>query len=174
MLLLGEPGRGKSTLAAALVARGLSYIADDTVLLTSNPIRVRGVPSRMGIKEGSWSVLQHYWPNLEDLPIHVRADGKRIRYLLPENALINRPGFAELTASSLIFPRYEPNANTTVRNLSRAEALLKITEAGYDIPGQITEQVIAALIEWLDTVERIELCYGDLDDALEKLLRAQA
>lgn len=169
ILLAGVPGSGKSTLAAALLARDFGYVADDTVLLTSPPVRVRGVPMRVGLKEGSWSVLDELWPGLKDLPVHRRADGKRIRYLLPSLPVPTDDVQHALPAAVLVFPRYRAGAATTLQRVRRAQALVKLAEAGYDVGGVLDRDVVRALVDWIGGLQCYELVYGDLDEAVARL-----
>jgi hypothetical protein len=168
MLLAGVPGSGKSTLTAALLASGFGYCADDTVLLTRPPIRVRGIPLRVGLKPGSWAVVNELWPELEDASAYDRADGKRVRYLLPRQAI--RPDFSQdaRVADILVFPRYEAGRDTSLRGIRRAEALVKLTEAGYDAP-RLNRETVAALVDWMAGIDCYELHYGDLREATGRL-----
>jgi hypothetical protein len=169
VLLAGVPGSGKSTLTAALLARGFGYVADDTVLLTAPPVRVRGVPMRVGLKEGSWSVLDELWPQLSELPVHCRADGKRIRYFLPSPPVSAGGAGDALPAAALVFPRYRAGATTTMKRVRRAQALRKLAEAGYDVGGVLDRNVVRALVEWISGLDCYELVHGDLDEAVAQL-----
>lgn len=169
VLLAGVPGSGKSTLTAALLASGFGYWADDTVLLTPAPVRVRSVPMRVGLKEGSWPVVSELWPELKDLEVHCRSDGKRIRYLLPESVAWPDGSRAARVASTLVFPCYQAGATTLLRPIRRAEALLKLAEAGYDVPSVISREVVATLVEWIAGLDCYELHYSDLDEAVQRI-----
>jgi len=169
VLLAGVPGSGKSTLTAALLANGFGFCADDTALLTPPPIRVRGVPSRLGLKEGSWPVVRELWPELDSLPVHCRADGKRIRYLMPDDVMSAAPSDAAQTAHVLVFPHYQPGSPTVMQPLRRADALLKLTESGYDIPDIINDNVVSALIDWMTSLDCYDLRYSDMQEAVSQV-----
>lgn len=169
VLLAGVPGSGKSTLTCALLARGFGYCADDTALLTAPPMRVRGVPTRLGLKEGSWPVVRELWPEVDTLPIYRRADGKRVRYLLPQVHLpAARSGKAQ-TAHVLVFPSYQKDSSTIMRPLRRADALLKLTRSGYDIPDVINEEIVSVMIDWMTSLTCYELQYSDMNEAVEEI-----
>lgn len=168
LLLAGMSGSGKSTLTAALLAHGFEYLADDTVLLTLPPVRVRGVPMRVGLKEGSWEVVQRFWPELDALPIHDRPDGKRVRYLQPPAAVPDTFD-RRLTGSVLVFPQYACGAETRMKRIGRADALAKLTEAGYDVPDLANREVICALVSWMAQLDCYELRYSELSDAVASL-----
>ena len=83
ILMPAPSGSGKTTLAAVLMAKGFGYCADDLALLTHDPVRVRPVATSLGLKSGSWKVVEHLYPQLSRLPEYRRADGKRINYCRP-------------------------------------------------------------------------------------------
>ena len=84
MLLPAISGSGKSTLTAALLAAGFGYCTDDLALLTGEPVRIRPVPTCLGLKRGSWNILAERLPQItgpSDLSQAGRAD-----YPLPSSA----------------------------------------------------------------------------------------
>jgi hypothetical protein len=162
ILLPAVSGNGKSTLTAALSTAGYEYLTDDFAILTPPPIRVRAVRLGIGLKEGSWPVLADRIPALAELPIHVRTDGKRIRYLpMPRGALRDEP----VPVRALVFSEYRPSAlETTCRAIRPADALLRLATAGYD--ARLCEETVRAFVEWLSNVPSYELRYGDVDSAI--------
>jgi hypothetical protein len=167
ILLAGTPGSGKSTLTSALIANGFDYCADDTVLLTDLPIRVRGIPTRLGIKEGSWAVVARMWPGFNELPTGLRADGQRIRYLPPPVGSSCATADQCLDTSTLIFPRFAPDSPNELNRLTRAESLMRLTNAGYDTPAGLTTDLVRKLIGWLADLSCYELTFSDLQQAVE-------
>jgi hypothetical protein len=164
VLLPAASGSGKSTLTTALVLAGFGYCTDDFVMLTAPPIGVRAVPLGIGLKEGSWRVLAHRAPSLVDLPIHVRADGKRIRYLPVRPADCHGDS---VPVRALVFPQYRAGATTRCRPIRPAEALVRLAAAGYD--ARLSEATVRGLIDWLCGLPSYELLYDDLDRAVEQI-----
>jgi hypothetical protein len=161
ILLPAVSGNGKSTLTAALSTAGYEYLTDDFAILTAPPIRVRAVPLGIGLKEGSWSVLADRIPTLTELPIHVRADGKRIRYLpMASKAAHDEP----VAVRALVFSEYRPAGETTCRPIRPADALMRLSTAGYDT--RLCEETVRAFVAWLCAVPSYELHYSDLDGAI--------
>jgi len=160
VLLPAASGHGKSTLTAALAAAGYGYLTDDFVILTEPPIRVRAVPLGVGLKEGSWAVLADRIPALNQQPIHVRSDGKRIRYLPMSPAARDE----SVPVRALVYPQYRPSAVTTYRRIRPADALTRLAAAGYD--ARLSGRTVRSLVEWLCAVPSYELVYGDLDAAV--------
>jgi hypothetical protein len=77
---LGAAGAGKSTLAAAFVARGFPLICDDTLIFSRQDGHLFAVPAYPGLRlwEDSWSLLNQdggtsHWqvsPTHQDVPKH--------------------------------------------------------------------------------------------------------
>jgi hypothetical protein len=80
MLLVGEPGAGKSTLSVALAAAGFRLDGDDVAALLPDG-RVMGLPFPCTVKAGSWPMVAAFRPDLASRPVHLRPDGQTVRYL---------------------------------------------------------------------------------------------
>ncbi len=156
-------GSGKSTLTAALVAAGYEYCTDDLALLFAPPIRLRPVPSLIGIKSGSWPALESFWPELAAIPEHGRADGKRLKYL-PLGG--KRSTAKSLEIAALVFPKFEAGTAASLSEIARSDALLRMTEAGYDQSQTLSRGSVETLVEWLRETPCYELRFDDLGEAL--------
>jgi hypothetical protein len=88
VLMPAAKGRGKSTLVAALLASGYTYLTDELSLLTLGSPRIRPALVSLGLKRGSWSLLAPLYPILDSLPTHVQGDDIEVRYLTPPKELI--------------------------------------------------------------------------------------
>jgi len=170
VLLPAISGSGKSTLTAALLAAGFEYCTDDLALLTGDPVRVRGVPTCLGLKRGSWNILAERLPQITDLPICLRRDGQIIRYLPPPAATLQSGIQASYPVRSIVFPIYAEKSSVRLRPLSSAEGLSRLAEAGYDLPNRINTDVVEALIKWVSDVPCFELSYSKLDHAVDQIL----
>jgi hypothetical protein len=172
VLLPGLPGNGKSTLTAALLATGYDFGTDDLAMLSGRPLRVRALPLRVGLKSGSWPVLRDRIPELEAVPSHLRADGQWIKYWLPPPDRLPRDASARLRVAALVFPRYSPDTTCALVPITRSQALLRVSEAGYHLPrGQLDHAWMEATLEWLGTLSCFELNYADLDEAVNAFAR---
>lgn len=157
---------GKSTLTAALIAAGYQYCTDDLAILAAAPMRLRPVPMKIGLKSGSWDLLANAWPELASQPSYRRADGQWIKYLDPRA----RPGLCSTDESlpivAIVFPKFVAGSAPELRRLSRASALARMAEAGYDLSGELDSASVEALVSWFTTLECYELRFDDLDDAV--------
>jgi hypothetical protein len=153
-------GSGKSTLTAALLAHGFGYCADDLALLTHEPVRIRPVPTCLGLKPGSWSVLDRAFPEIRHLPTYVRADGKRVRYLRPGSV----EGSHHYKATAIVFPCWSSGDPAQIRGISSGEALSRLTASGYDLKNRINREVIECLIRWIADLPSFEVRYDAPQD----------
>lgn len=165
VLLPGTTGSGKSTLTAALIGSGFTYLTDELTLLMPEPYRIRPAPVSLGLKRGSWPLTTAY-SSLDTLPIHFQED-KEVRYLPPpENLLHSQETYS---IECIVFPKYAIGKPATLSRLGTAEALYRIAEAGYAIPGGLDRIRVEELIEWIARLDCYELQMGDLGEAVHKL-----
>ncbi len=170
ILIPAPSGSGKSTLTAALLGSGFSHCADDLVLLTAAPIYMRPVPVAIGLKAGSWKILASYHPNIALLPTHSRSDGKQVRFLIPAPDKIVPMESQSLPIDYIVFPQFLNGGNGSVLNeISSAEGLCRLAEAGYEIQGEMTAENVKQLVDWIATIPCYGLRFSQLNDAVLKI-----
>ncbi len=165
IVMPGKPGQGKTTLTAALVNGGLAYGTDELVYLERKGFEVRAVPMAMGLKPGSWSIIGPMFAAFENLPVFLRPDGKRVRYLLPPLELLPEQE-QTYPVKVLVFPKYSPGDNTELLRISSATALCKLAEAGYDTDGGLDVGKVEDLISWIGGLTCFELRISNLKEAV--------
>ena len=170
VLMPALAGSGKSTLTAALVGSGAALCADDMVLLTAAPVRLRPVPVVIGLKSGSWDLLAPYHPEIASLPTHLRADEKHVRYLAPPAGAMVPMGSPPLPVDVIVIPKFvdAPNA-VGLTSISPADGLYRLTEAGFDIRGEMTATCIEQLVDWIARIPCYELHFNQLDSAVSAI-----
>jgi hypothetical protein len=162
VLLPGVSGSGKSTLTAALMASGLTYLTDELGLLMPDTHLIRPAPVSLGLKRGSWPILASADNFLENRPIFLQEGNIEVRYLPPRQL----PKLAAYPVTCLVFPRYAAGWPTALTPVSTAEALYRVAEAGYAVPGRLDTERVIALIDWIEHLDCYELRVGDLNEAV--------
>ena len=162
-------GSGKSTLTAALIASGFQYCTDELILLKHRTHTIQAAAAGIGVKTDAWPVLQPFHPVLEDLPTFLRQDTKQVRYLLPPKHLLANDTAQCYPVQSLVFPSYQPEQPTSLSRISPADALCRLTEAGYDMEGGLDTERVAELVNWIGGINCYELLVHDLQEAVSRI-----
>ncbi|MDG5466812.1 hypothetical protein P9J64_00595 [Deltaproteobacteria bacterium IMCC39524] len=158
----GVSGSGKSTLAASLLAKGFTLVADEIVIF-SDSSSVCPVPLGIGVKEGSWSVLQKDYPEILSQPEHYRWDQLRVRYLgdgqvkFANNEIDNTDFF-------FFFPSYAPDSIGEYKRISTVNALWRLNHAGYQVR-YLDDENVPQIIDLLSCNRAYELSYSSSEEA---------
>ena len=167
VLMPALSGSGKSTLTAALVGSGASLCADDLVLLTQAPVCMRPVPVVIGLKSGSWDLLAPYHPKIASLPTHFRSDNKHLRYLAPPADALLPMASQPFPVDVMVFPKYVDGDDAAVVNeIGAADGLCRLTDAGYDIRGEMTATCVKQMVDWISHIPCYEMHFSQLDKAV--------
>lgn len=170
-LLPATAGSGKSTLTAALVAHGYHYLSDEIALLRSKDLEVVPAPVSIGLKSGSWKVLESLYGEIPGLRIHDREDGRQVRYLPPPETSWVR-GTAGFPVTTVIFPNYDPVSATTLQPVARVEALHRLFDDCQAIAVQLTQEHVEKLVDWIKSVDCYQLTMNSLEAAVTQVDRA--
>ena len=169
LLLPGNAGRGKSTLSAGLAAAGFDLLSDDTTLLAGQPVQVAPLPTGLCTKRGAYPVLEPLFPRLAALPEWPRPDGLVAKYLMPGLDFPTVSGEATFPVRWIAFPHYDPGHATSLRPLSRCEALQRLLPGVYFLSGTLDAANLDAMIHWIEGVDCFELPLSSLDEAVSLL-----
>ncbi|MCH9693199.1 MAG: PqqD family peptide modification chaperone [Gammaproteobacteria bacterium] len=167
IILPAKSGSGKSTLSAALLAEGFGFCSDDLVMLAGPDLKVVPASFCIGLKSGSWDIAAKRTPAVADLVTHERADGKSIRYIQPTPRSDFASQHERLSARYLVMPTYDPDCPGEIRPLTSAEALVGLTQSGYDVASQLDRELLYRLISWIKGIRCYELRYSDIDYAID-------
>lgn len=166
VLLSAGSGSGKSTLTAALMCSGKQLFSDDLGVLTHDQ-KIRPTPGCIGLKNGSWDVIEKFYPSIFELTTHQRQDDKIVKFLPPTSL----PTATQLKngepVKAVVFPNYSPEHNTELIQISTADALVKITDAGYHTNQSLSHECVANLVDWIKEVPAYELNVNDLKEAVD-------
>ncbi len=161
LILSAGAGSGKTTLAAALVRSGFTYMSDDTTALDRAEVKVAALPLGLSIKAGGGEVLAGLFPEIRDLPVR-REHGDPVRYLPPPSS--GDPSPTRLPARLILFPQYSPGAAASTRRLSGLETLERLVRSGAWIspePGDVVR-----VVDWIRRTPAREMTFDALDEAV--------
>lgn len=169
VMLPADSGSGKTCLVAGLVHDGWHYLSDECALLEGDDLHVHPVPIAMATKEGAWPVLHPQYPGLRQGAIHLREDGKHIRYLSPPSGSI-RPDRPEGYAVRwIVFPAYTPGAQSELRPLAKVEVLQRLFAQCLSLPGHLDKAAIERLVDWIKPIDGYLLPNSNLNEAVRLL-----
>jgi len=168
VLLPGEAGRGKTTLAAVLAARdGWTFYSDELAVLDVKNLTVAPFFLPMSIKPGSMAALGGAYPGLAAMSVYPRSDGKQVRYLLPPVA--SRPvAGAEGKVHGIVFPTYREGAQNRCEALAKDAALQRLVRTGSS-SRELSEQDVAAMIALVEERPCFDLVFSETDAAVDVL-----
>ena len=169
LLLPAPAGSGKTSLTAALVRAGFVYLSDEVALLEEHTPCVRSVPVSLCVKDGAWDLLIPRYPELRDLAVHYRFDGKIVRYLNPPAEALDCDPEVGHPVRWMVFPRHTPGVRTALRPLCRADALCRLLEQCLAMPNPLDQAQVASLVRWITGIPCFEMPMSSLDDAVALL-----
>ena len=105
VVLVGNSGVGKSTLAAGLVSRGWTYLSDEFAMIHPDTLRLHPFPKAMCIKAGSFDVIERLNLPLWRRRHYVKAIKGAVGYVRPQDFA---PGVvpSPCPIRFVIFPKY--------------------------------------------------------------------
>jgi Coenzyme PQQ synthesis protein D (PqqD) len=166
VLLPGAQGAGKSTLTTGLMQAGLEYFSDEVALLNQGSKGIRPFPIALCSKKAAWGTLESLFEGFDKLPVHLRLDGKTVRYMPPpvnpHDPDYDRP----LPVRHIVFPSYSPDATTELKPLGRVAALERLMEECLAIKRTLTQEAVAWLAEWIEGIDCYELPNSSLQEAV--------
>ena len=69
----------------------------------------------------------------------------------------------------MVFPQYVKGTPTSLNRLGTAEALYRVAEAGYAVPGHLDKDRVEDLIDWIARLDCYALYMDDLGEATRKI-----
>jgi hypothetical protein len=165
IIMPGDAGSGKSSLAAVLCRAGMQYFSDEVALLKDDTYCVVPVPVGICTKKSGWDLLSRWYPQIHQLRSYRRGDEKTVRYLPPPmpDPPIPKEG---LPVSHIVFPRYRPGTQTKLKQIDKDQALRKLLTQCLRVSGPLTVERVGGLIRWIEGVECYDLPMSELEDAM--------
>ena len=169
VLLPAAAGSGKSSLTVALVHRGFRYFSDEVALIEAATFHVPPMPLAMAIKSTGWDLMARYHPGIESLPIHVRNDGKVLRYVPPPADAASQ---VPAPVSHIIFPRYEKDATTRLTPVPPGEALGRLMGECLGLRRRLDHDNVRELVRWIGDIDCYALNFSCLEAAADLVVEA--
>lgn len=163
VMLSGDSGRGKTTLALGLGKRSFTLLADDMSVFDAATGRVLPIKSNPSVKEGSWQALGGLYP---ELPAQkpVMVNGRLCKY-------VRRAGPMEREnphgIDALIFPNWQPGAEAKLAPYDSQASLLSMLRWSY-LPQN--QENLQAMADFLSSLPLYELTYSSFEQADRMLL----
>lgn len=181
LLLPGKSGAGKSTLSAVLASLDYELYSDEMMVLNNN-FSLESLNLPIAIKKGSWLALQDNYPELKTASIWQRIDGRQLKYVWPQ-------GFAKKSAEKkldemdkpktedqlstesflLVNPNFSKINKKNTSPLTVIDSIVVLTQSGYQLGFELTEDKLDNLIGFLEGIARHQLFYSDTKEALSAL-----
>jgi HprK-related kinase A len=164
LILPAPPGSGKSTLCAALVARGWRLLSDELALIKFDNLRVAPMCRPLSLKNESLQIIQDLDPGaVFGAPAHDTAKGTVGHMRAPLASV--RHSQEDAMPAWVVFPKYQAGASTQLSPMPKAEAFMQIAENtfNYSMLGLQGFETIGQLVDHCDCKR---FTYSKLNEAI--------
>jgi len=165
MIMPAPPGSGKSTLCAGLVARGWRLLSDELTLISVEDGLIAPLPRPVSLKNQSIAVMRRFAPHLSMTDeCHDTAKGTVAHMGLPYDSIAH--GDTPARPAWIVFPRYQPGADSLLVPRKKGETLLQVAENGfnYSILGRRAFDLLTATV---DGCGCYDFTYSQLGEAID-------
>ena len=163
LLLCGQPGTGKSTLALHLVGDEFRYCGDDVVMISPNGL-AQGLLFAPTIKPGTWERVSRTRNDISRVAAHDRTDGIRVRYLPVADVHKGR-----FPVEWVIFLKRVDGTSAELTPLGQIESMKRVINGSFAANGKLSLTGFAALKKIIGGARSFELTYAEAADAGHKL-----
>ena len=162
ILIVGNSGKGKSTLCALLAAQGFDILADDVSPMLSKDNHMYYNPSAISIKEGAFDRLRPLIPNMDTVPtVHFNKTKGAIKYIP-----YPRPKEDHYPCHTIVLVNYESNTETRLQSASIKTVLETLIPDSWISPNATHAR---QFLDWLQSVNLYSLTYSDTDSVTKTM-----
>lgn len=164
LILPAPPGSGKSTLCAALAARGWRLLSDELAMITPDTLELIPFPRPISLKNQSIDImrayagLEHIGPVFSDTHKGDVAHMKVPRNAMEQAHIRAQPGW-------IAFPRYRAGSPLRLSPLPRARTVIALADNSFN-SDRLGEQAFRTLSGTAAASACFEFEYSILDDAV--------
>ncbi len=163
-VLPAPPGSGKSTLCAALVARGWRLLSDELALVSLADGLLQPLPRPISLKNASIAVVAAYAPGTVMSPPVADTTKGTVAHMKAPAASVARAG-ERARPAWVVFPRYQAGAAPTMVPMAPARSFMALAENSfnYNLLGAAGFEALAGLVAGS---RAYQFTYSALDDAI--------
>ena len=159
LLITGDSGQGKTTLALGLAALGYSLLSDDISLFDPNNSHLIPIQFNPSVKQGAWTALDPHYPQLTHIT-PTRQGDRYCKYIPRSTALIS--DFTGQKADLILFPNWSADAEPSLLPYDNKEAILSLLRHSH-LPKN--EENLQTMIDFLCSQNVMELSYSSFEAA---------
>lgn len=165
VLLVGDSGVGKSTLAAGLISRGWEYLSDEFALIHPATLRVHPFPKALCVKEGSFDIVTRLGLPLWRRRHYVKAFKGTVGYVCTADLRV-RVATEASPIRFIVFPRYTAGSKPRLYPVARGSAafLLAANAFNRNVFGERTVSIVSRVVR---EARCVGLETGDLEDTCD-------
>ena len=127
LVLPGHRKSGKSTLVISLLKHGFKYYSDEIAAINSESLRATGFPRVLTIRENTLSLFPSLKPeiNCYSLKLNNGHNSAKVNLGIPSKRVL-APLSKSFPISSIIFPKYSSNGNSSMSDMKNSTAVLNL------------------------------------------------
>lgn len=165
VVLVGNSGVGKSTLAAGLVSRGWTYLSDEFALIDPDTLRLHPFPKAMCIKAGSFDLIERLNLPLWRRRHYVKAIKGAVGYIRPQDFA---PGVVPLPCPIrfVVFPKYGEGEEPRLYPIPPAHAGFRLAGHAFNRKAFGT-RAVSILSEIVRDAECLGLVSGPIEETCD-------
>jgi HprK-related kinase A len=164
VILPGDPGAGKSTLAAALMLSGWRLLSDEMTMIDRDDGLIVPLARPVSLKNQSIEIIRNYDARAVFGDIAYDTHKGTVSHLRASEDSVARVTHKARTAH-IVFPRWREGAEVELRSRAKADAFMHLASHAfnYSLLGRLGFELNAALI---DACNCWDFSYSRLDEAM--------
>jgi HprK-related kinase A len=127
----GQPGQGKTTLAAALLKQGWSYLSDEFALFDPETQLLEPYPKALCVKAGSFDALRRMRLPIDTNRVYYKGEKGQVAMLDP---LKIRPDVVagRCRVGMIVFPEVNHSTTPVIERVSQAQTVFELTRCSFN------------------------------------------